>query len=63
MTISRAAALSAGSTAEQADAVAGSNTFLKGCHHAGDRAGCIHINIYCKEKRFMPAHKRQQVAA
>jgi len=58
----RAAALSAGSTAEQADAVAGSNTFLKVAIMPAIVL-VVFILIYIARKKVYAAHKQQQVAA
>jgi len=57
-----AAALSAGSTAEQADAVAGSNTFLKVAIMPAIVL-VVFILIYIARKKVYAAHKQQQVAA
>jgi len=58
----KAAAVSAGSTAEQADAIAGSNTFLKVAIMPAIVLVAF-ILIYIARKKVYAAHKQQQVAA
>jgi fucose permease len=58
----KAAAVSTGNTAEQADAIAGSNTFLKVAIMPAIVLVAF-ILIYVARKKVYAAHKQQQVAA
>jgi len=56
------AALDAGNTADQANAIAGSNTFLKVAIMPAIVL-VVFILIYIARKKVYAAHKQQQVAA